>query len=213
MTILMMIEKRRSIYFRICVMSLIDEDQLRSQHKNLKESRKCFENVNPNDIILPCLCIDNSAYVIQNHRKHRKNLLNYYLLVIRDLTLRTIWIQPFIIVIAFLLKNFDADDNAIKNLFPHSLNGFVIYYLGAIILFLAMLGFIVIILCFLLELFNHSGPNASFFPRSSTKFEVLFLCVFFGMIIAIFYIVTSLRNIIKHRNKLWAKEETNIYYC
>ncbi|CAF3841002.1 unnamed protein product [Adineta steineri] len=46
----------------------------------------------------------------------------------------------------FVLKALDKNSNNIKNLFPHSINEFVIYYLSAFVMLLAILGFLCLII-------------------------------------------------------------------
>jgi hypothetical protein len=84
--------------------------------------------------------------VISDSKADRKRLLKYHLFVIRDLTSIVLLIQLVIIGLAFFLKAVDRNGNHIKQLFPASINGFVIYYLSASVLLLAILGLFVLII-------------------------------------------------------------------
>lgn len=78
--------------------------------------------------------------IVNNPSADKKRYRIFCLLVTRDITLIILSIQLFIIASSFLLQFIDKKNQKIKNLYPNSMNLFMIYYLSSTILFLALLG-------------------------------------------------------------------------
>jgi E3 ubiquitin-protein ligase DOA10 len=152
--------------------------------------------------------------VINDSEADKERLLKYRLLVTRDLTLIFLLSQLIIIGSAFLIKMIDRNGNNIKDLFSNSFNEFFIYYITAIILLLAILGFItLIIVCY------SNGNNGSncFNPTcgrtSGGSFIVMILmCAVVGIFVGIFLSIIILKKIMQHHtDKLWLRQETQKY--
>lgn len=79
--------------------------------------------------------------VIDDPVADKKRLLIFRLLVTRDITAIILLIQLIIVGMTFLLQFADKKNHVIKDLYPHSMSSFGMYYLSSIVLFFAFLGF------------------------------------------------------------------------
>ncbi|CAF1091709.1 unnamed protein product [Adineta steineri] len=159
--------------------------------------------------------------VINDPKADKQRLLKYYLFVTRDLILITLLIQMHIIGGTFVLKALDKNSNNIKNLFAHSINEFVIYYLSAFVMLLAILGFLcLIIVCCAggsngcssagSGLFKNSGNNGN--GIFSVVIIMILIFAFIGIFVGIFLSFMILKKIMKnHTEKLWLRQEAEIY--
>ena len=150
----------------------------------------------------------------------RKRLLKYHLFVIRDLIAIVLLLQLVIISVAFLLKFIDRNSGDIKNLFPNSINhGFTVYYLSSIISLLVLLGFIALVIFFIIA---NNGTNrgstdgSSCFKNSSCgRFAIIgiiLVCALVGIILGVFLSVLLIRKITTHHmNRIWLRQEADKY--
>ena len=148
----------------------------------------------------------------------RKRLLKYHLFVIRDLTAIVLLLQLLIISVAFLLKFIDRNSGDMKNLFPNSLNhGFTVYYLSSIISLLALLGFIALVIFFVIA---NNGTNrgsisgSNCFKNTSCGgfviVGVILACALVGIIFGVFLSVLIIRKIMTHHmNTIWLRQEAD----
>ncbi|CAF0878804.1 unnamed protein product [Adineta steineri] len=161
--------------------------------------------------------------VMNDRKADRKRLLKYHLYVFRDLISIILLIQLIIINLAFLLKIVDKNSHHIKNLFPNSINEFVVYYLTAFILLMAIFGlFIFIILFYIGDLDRHNcnSTRKNYFNyNQESALEILFviiimvlICAFIGMFIGIILSIIILKKIMKHHTEtLWLQQEAEKY--
>ena len=200
----------------------------------VKQCRICLENDDSNDIISPCFCSGSSSYVhrkcldfwrrenakrksseycdvchfkyvIENVINDRNKLFQYYLLIISDLIVVILCFQPLVIFIAYLLKMFE--DRKIQNLFPNSMNGFMGCYFTACLLLLAVFGFFVVIIFFIVSVFDATHAHTSIFDGDTTGEDVFYTCTFVGFFLTIIVITMFLAHTMEyHRNKLWSKQ-------
>jgi hypothetical protein len=165
--------------------------------------------------------------VIDDPKAERERLFKYHFFVIRDLTLITLLIQSVIVGLAFLLKRIDRNSSNIKNLFPDSMNGYVVYYLSGFILLLAIVGLIASII-FCCASVNSGSSGSSSRRSTSSRYSsgsssnsngffgvvvaVVLICAFVGMFVGIVLSVIVLRKIMKHHtSKLWLRQEAEKY--
>ena len=211
-------------------MSAIDGNELLFENDHSKECRICFSNDSLNDMISPCLCSGTIAYVHRKcldysrlkspnskassfcnmcrfkyvvqivTNNDRKDLLIYYLLVIRDFILVSFWFPPFIALLALFLKISDADDYTIQNLFPNSFNEFLRYCFSAMKLLL-IIGLIIVILTLLCAFCSFTTRNGLYFPATFKKVHILFICAFFLMAFLIHFSFMNLQCRMEDHNK------------
>jgi hypothetical protein len=157
--------------------------------------------------------------IISDQKEERKRLFKYYLFVIRDLILINLIIQLIVICLAFLLKLIDRNWNNVKDIFPNSMNGFILYYLSAFILLLALLGLLAFIICCyaigidLNTNTNYSNRNGNSASRWFNGIGIIVLIfAFIGIFVGIILSFIIFKKIIKyHTQKLWLRQEADKY--
>ncbi|CAM4974107.1 unnamed protein product [Rotaria socialis] len=161
--------------------------------------------------------------VLSDSKTERQRLLKYHLFAIRDSTVIILMVQTVIIGLAFLLKMIDKTNETLKKLFPHSINGFTVYYLSAFLLLLALSGVIIFII--LLCVSGNSSSSHSHVSRSSSLSRCMntngfvtgiiinvIICAFIGFFFGIIISVIMIRKIMKHHtSKLWLRQEAEKY--
>ncbi|CAF1620553.1 unnamed protein product [Rotaria magnacalcarata] len=104
--------------------------------------------------------------VLSDSKTERQRQLKYHLFVIRDATVIILMVQTVIIGLAFLLKMIDKTNETLKQLFPYSINGFMVYYLSAFLLLLTLSGVIIFIILFCAS--GNSTSSHNHVSRSSS---------------------------------------------
>lgn len=180
--------------------------------------RECLNNwraINKNRKGFKACDICHFEYVIEtvnnNSQDEIKRLRKYYFFVTRDLSLIMLFIQLIILSFAYLLKEIDANDHKIRDLFPDSFHQFLIYYLSAIISLLVIIGLIT--LCFTCD--RRSFPGGNNCGNNGGKADAI-ACIIYLLIIGVFIVVHSSVMITKeiiqhHTNKLWLRQEAEKY--
>ncbi|CAF2612039.1 unnamed protein product [Rotaria sp. Silwood2] len=178
--------------------------------------------------------------VVDDLSADRKRLLVFRLLVTRDITLIILLVQLIIIGMTFLLQVADKKSNKIKNLYPHSMSSFGIYYLSSLILFLAFLGLFGLIgfCCGWMQNnnydlgYNDPCPNCVCYPYNCVCLNcnscdgnhdcdknagliLIFIILIFavlGIFVGVILTGIILRKIMKcHTNRLWLQQEAKKY--
>jgi hypothetical protein len=165
--------------------------------------------------------------IINDSEADRKRLLKYRLLVSRDLSAIILLIQLVIISVASLLKAVDKFGENIKHLFSDSTDGFMVYYLSAVVLLLAIIGLVGLIIVFYVGRNSggtstnnrrYSSSNRSTSSTSSGNglfvimVVIILVCALIGIVIGIILSVITLRKIMKHHaSKLWLRQEAEKY--
>ena len=188
--------------------------------------RDCLNNwrsMNKNGKGFKACDICQFEYIIEtvnsNPEEERKRLLKYYLYVSRDLLLLILLIQLIVLGVAYILKRTDKDSHNIQNLFPTSISGFLVYYLSAVTLLLALIGFIALVLfCYAVNCRDFMNNNS--FRNSSSNGKGVFALIvgvvmvfaLIGLFVGIGLSVYILKEIMKHHSsKLWLRQEAEKY--
>ncbi|CAF1077562.1 unnamed protein product [Rotaria magnacalcarata] len=151
--------------------------------------------------------------VLSDAKTERKRLLKYYFFVIRDSTAILLLIQIFIVVLAFLLKFMDRKSGNVKDLFPELVKGFMVYYLSAVILLLAIVGLITMIIFFCVSLSRNSPlSNCNMNGICGSVVAFIIVCALVGLIVGVVASVMLLRKLMKHHaSQLWLRQEAEKY--
>ena len=152
-------------------------------------------------------------YVIESidsdEKAERTRRLKYYFYVTRDTTLLILFIQLIIIGLTLMIKRIDKNSGNIRDKFPEWMNGFVIYYLTAIIIILALIGFITLIIG---QCSSSTRSNCNFSGSSVGGLILIIIFVLIGLIVGIVLCVKMFKEIMKsHTDKLWLRQEAKKY--
>ncbi|UJR07346.1 hypothetical protein I4U23_011632 [Adineta vaga] len=139
----------------------------------------------------------------------RTRRLKYYLYVTRDTTVLFLLVQLVIVGVAFIIKLIDKNSEHIKDNFPQWMNVFVIYYLSAVIVLLALIGFITLIIA---QCSSNSRGGCNLNGGSGCGIVLLIFFVLIGLVVGIVLSAKILQEIVeRHTNKLWLRQEAKKY--
>ncbi|CAF3359271.1 unnamed protein product [Rotaria socialis] len=151
--------------------------------------------------------------VSSDAKAERERLLKYYVFVIRDSTAIILLVQFVILVLAFLLKFMDRKSGNVKDLFPELIKGFMVYYLSAVILLLAIVGLITMIIFFCASLSRSSSTgNCNTNGMCGSVVAFIIVCALVGLIVGVVASVILLKKLMKHHaSQLWLRQEAEKY--
>ena len=109
--------------------------------------------------------------ILNDPKDERQRLIKYYFSVTRDVIGVVILIQLVVLGLAWLLRWIDKNDGSIKQQYPDYIPNIIIYYLSALILLLAIIGFI----AFLIYCFTSTSSG---FETSSCRNSRKISCIF-----------------------------------
>lgn len=183
-------------------------------------------------------------YVIQtildDPKEERKRLTKYYCFIVRDTMGAMLVLQTIILILAWFLKSIDKNGENIKSYFPAATHFFKVYYLSALILFLAMIGLVALIISLCSNIGNRGsfsnggstrstssgssssrtssdGGSSSVRNGSSGYFAViavviLIILALIGVFVGLYMSVMFVRKIMQHHaRKLWLRQEAEKY--
>lgn len=156
-------------------------------------------------------------HVVYDHKTEYERYFKYFFLVIRDSTQFILSVQSIIMGFAFFMKI--TYENVNKNNTIHQNSNlsaiFMYYYFGALLILS------IIIADFHLYKNFHalSGFNANIDNHTEKVIEAILICIFLlargvvGLFIGIYHTAMIIDGImIRHKNKLWLRQETDISF-